>query len=57
MLNLITHPNKILTEVMPDFDFQNPIIDPYQLEEDMMRIPGQLVWLQIRLILELECLY
>lgn len=36
MLELIPCDNKILSEVMPDFDFDNPIIDPYKLEEDLV---------------------
>ena len=36
MLKLITHPNPILDKTLPDFDFQNPIMDPRELEEQMV---------------------
>ena len=36
MLNVIKFPNTILSERMPDFDFSNPIIDPKQLEKQML---------------------
>lgn len=35
-LTVITHPNPILEEVMPEFDFANPIMDPKELEIDML---------------------
>jgi peptide deformylase len=35
MLTLVTYPNEILDKALPDFDFANPIIDPYDLEEQM----------------------
>jgi peptide deformylase len=38
MLKLITHPNPILDRNMPDFDFDNPIMDPYLLEEEMIKL-------------------
>lgn len=38
MLKLITHPNKILQEKLTDFDFQNSVMDPRQLEENMIQI-------------------
>ncbi len=38
MLKLVTHPNEILDERMPDFDFDNPIIDPRDLEEQMVKL-------------------
>jgi peptide deformylase len=36
MLKIITFPDPILTERMPDFDFSNPIIDPVSLEKEMI---------------------
>jgi peptide deformylase len=36
MLKIIKHPDKILLEVMPAFDFSNPIFDPVQLEKEMI---------------------
>jgi peptide deformylase len=36
MLNIIKFPNEILKEQMPDFDFSNPLVDPLQLEKDMI---------------------
>jgi peptide deformylase len=38
MLKLVKHPNPILDKPMPDFDFDNPVIDPYQLEEEMIKL-------------------
>ncbi len=38
MLKLVTHPNEILDERMPDFDFENPIINPRDLEEEMVKL-------------------
>lgn len=38
MLKLVIHPNPILDQYLPDFDFDNPIMDPYQLEEEMVKI-------------------
>jgi peptide deformylase len=35
-LKIIKYPNPILDEVMPDFDFENPIMDPKELEIDML---------------------
>jgi peptide deformylase len=35
-LSIITYPDPILDEVMPDFDFENPITDPKELEIDML---------------------
>jgi peptide deformylase len=37
MLKLVTYPNPILDERMPEFDFDNPPIDPVQLEQDMIK--------------------
>lgn len=36
MLTIIKNPNPILAERMPEFNFENPIIDPVQLEKDMI---------------------
>jgi peptide deformylase len=36
MLTIVKHPNPILDERMPEFDFDNPITDPAQLEKDMI---------------------
>lgn len=36
MLNLVTYPNDILNKSLPDFDFSNPIMNPYELEEQMV---------------------
>jgi peptide deformylase len=38
MLKLIKHPNPILDKRLPDFDFANPVVDPYQLEEEMVKL-------------------
>jgi len=38
MLKLITSPNQILDKVLVEFDFDNPVMDPYQLEEEMIRL-------------------
>ena len=35
-MNIVKYPNPILDERMPEFDFDNPIIDPVQLEKDMI---------------------
>jgi len=37
-MKLITFPNDILRESMPDFDFENPIMDPIQLEKEMVEL-------------------
>lgn len=36
MLKIITFPNLILREKIPNFDFQNPSHDPIQLEKDLI---------------------
>ena len=36
MLKLITFPNTILAERMPEFDFENPVMDPKELEKEMI---------------------
>ena len=38
MLKLVTYPNDILKENLPDFDFDNPIMDPRLLEEEMVKL-------------------
>lgn len=37
-MKLITFPNDILREEMPDFDFENPVMDPIQLEKEMVEL-------------------
>ena len=41
MLKLIHHPNDILKKVMPEFDFENPIMDPLEIEEQMIKIMAE----------------
>lgn len=41
MLKLLYHPNDILDKTLPDFDFNNPIMDPFELEEQMIQIMVQ----------------
>jgi peptide deformylase len=36
MLEIVKFPNDILRQKMSDFNFKNPIIDPKQLEKDML---------------------
>jgi peptide deformylase len=36
MLKILTYPNKILDEQVPEFDFENPIMDPKELEKEML---------------------
>jgi peptide deformylase len=36
MLKILTYPNKILDEQVPEFDFDNPIMDPIELEKEML---------------------
>lgn len=38
MLKLITYPNEILDNSMPDFNFDDPVIDPRELEELMVKL-------------------
>lgn len=35
-MNIVKYPNPILVERMPDFQFDNPVVDPIQLEKDML---------------------
>ena len=41
MLKLVKHPNEILQQTLTEFDFDNPIIDPKDLEEDMVVLMDQ----------------
>jgi len=41
MLKLVTHPDPILTQSLPDFNFDNPIMDPLQLEEEMVKLMAE----------------
>lgn len=36
MLNIVKFPDNILRTKLPDFDFDNPVMDPVQLEKDMI---------------------
>jgi peptide deformylase len=36
MLNIVKFPDPILRTRMPEFDFSNPVVDPVQLEKDMI---------------------
>lgn len=36
MLKIIKYPDSILAEKMPEFDFNNPIMDPIELEKSML---------------------
>lgn len=38
MLKLVTYPNDILKETLPEFDFKNPIMNPRDLEEEMVKL-------------------
>lgn len=38
MLQLVKHPNPILDESLPDFDFDNPVMSPHDLEEQMVKL-------------------
>lgn len=37
-MKLITFPNEILRESMPEFDFDNPIMDPKIIEKEMVEL-------------------
>ena len=41
MLKLVKHPDNILDEIMPEFDFGNPVIDPLDLEEHMVKLMAE----------------
>lgn len=36
MLKIVNYPDPILLERMPDFDFENPVMDPKELEREMI---------------------
>jgi peptide deformylase len=36
MLQIVKFPDPILRERMPDFDFENPVMDPKELEREML---------------------
>lgn len=38
MLKIVRHPDPILEDQMPAFDFANPIMDPKELEKQMLEI-------------------
>lgn len=38
MLKIVNFPDPILRERMPDFDFSNPILDPIELEKQMLEV-------------------
>lgn len=38
MLKLVKHPDPILQTKLVDFDFLNPVLDPYDLEEQMVQL-------------------
>lgn len=38
MLNIIKFPDTILRQRMPEFDFNNPIMDPVELEKNMIQV-------------------
>lgn len=40
-MKLVTYPNPILNKKLPDFDFDNPVMDPYQLEEEMIKLMAE----------------
>jgi peptide deformylase len=35
-MKIVTFPDPILRERMPDFDFENPVMDPKELERQML---------------------
>lgn len=37
-MNIVKYPNPVLEKEVPNFDFENPILDPIQLEKDMLDI-------------------
>lgn len=41
MLKIVKFPDPILRETLPEFDFNNPIADPKQLEKDMLEMMYQ----------------
>jgi peptide deformylase len=41
MLKLYKHPDPILQQIMPDFDFDNPVMNPHELEEQMVTLMAE----------------
>ena len=37
MYKIVKFPNEILRERMPEFDFSNPVVDPKELEKEMIK--------------------
>jgi len=37
-MNIVKFPNSILRQRMPEFDFDNPVMDPVELEKDMIQV-------------------
>lgn len=37
-MKLVTYPNNILDKKLPDFDWNNPVVDPRDLEEQMVKL-------------------
>ena len=37
-MELVSENNKILNEVMPPFDFENPVMDPYELSDGLQKL-------------------
>lgn len=37
-MKLVTYPNNILDKKLPDFDWDNPVVDPRDLEEQMVKL-------------------
>lgn len=40
-MQLLTYPNKILDQKVPEFDWDNPVMDPRDLEEQMVKLMWQ----------------
>ena len=38
MLKIVTNPNPILKELLQNFDFENPVTDPVDLEKQMLEV-------------------
>jgi peptide deformylase len=38
MLKIVLNPNPILKESMPEFDFENPVMDPKEMERQMLEV-------------------
>ena len=41
MLTLLKHPDPFLEKTLPEFDFENPVMDPKDLEEQMIILMDQ----------------